>query len=283
MVIAAGLTWTTLILTLSAIIRNYIQTGNWDFSQKLNTNVVLNDRQLKFGVLWYSFFNSITNFFFLMLAFNALYHYAKLRHTEKDKERLEKEKLRAELQQLKGIINPHFLFNNLNSLSSLISEDPQRAESFLDELTKVFRYLLRNNETELTTLSQELQFIHSYYHLLQTRYGKAIRLEMNIDARYENWLIPPLTLQLLVENAFKHNQLNAENPLQISIATRANDQLIVSNTISRRQGQVDSTGIGLQNINARYAMMNHTGLVIEKNERFFNVSITLIKPADQTG
>lgn len=212
-----------------------------------------------------------------MLAYDVLYHYAKLRHSEMQQEKLEKEKLKAELQQLKGIINPHFLFNNLNSLSSLISEDPQRAESFLDELTKVFRYLLRNNETELTTLTQELQFIQSYYHLLQTRYGNAIRLDMEIDSRYEEMQIPPLTLQLLVENAFKHNQLSNENPLLITIKTQNGNKLVIKNNLRKRQGQVESTGIGLQNINARYAMLNQPGLVIEKNEQSFAVIISLVE------
>lgn len=274
--IIVGLAWTTLILMVSIWIRRYISTGAFSASIKFYTNVTLNDKRLSFGIVGYSFFNAIINFFFLMLAFDVLYHYAKLRYSEKEQERLEKEKLRAELQQLKGIINPHFLFNNLNSLSSLISEDPQRAESFLDELTKVFRYLLRNNENELTTLRQELQFIQSYYHLLQTRYGKAIRLDMKIDPAYEELMIPPLTLQLLVENAFKHNQLTIQQPLQIEITTAADNKLIVKNTVCQREGKVESTGIGLQNINARYQMLHHPGVVIEKTDRSFAVEISLI-------
>lgn len=276
--ITIGLAWTTLVLATSTILRNYIGTGTWDFQMIMKTSIVLNDKNIRFGVFGYSFFNAITNFFFLMLSFDILYHYAKLRHSEMEKEKLEKEKLKAELQQLKGIINPHFLFNNLNSLSSLISDDPAKAEIFLDELTKVFRYLLRNNEVELTTLAQEMQFIESYYHLLQTRYGKAIRMDVEIDSINEQMMIPPLTLQLLVENAFKHNQLSAENPLSILIVTTGRGKLIVENSVSKRHGQVESTGIGLQNINARYAMLNQPGLKIEKSEDHFSVTIQLIEP-----
>jgi LytS/YehU family sensor histidine kinase len=170
------------------------------------------------------------------------------------------------------------LFNNLNSLSSLIAEDPAQAEAFLDELTKVFRYLLRNNQAELTTLGQELQFIQSYYHLLQTRYGAGISMEVQIEKKYEAWKIPPLTLQLLVENAVKHNTLQKENPLHILLCAAEGNKLMVRNTLYRRATTVESTGIGLQNINARYKILNLPQVQIEKTDTHFTVIIPLIEP-----
>lgn len=276
-VIGAGLCYTTIILVISTLLRATL-TNKAGASLSDHSFVKINNSQIASGLWGYSFFNAIFIFFFLFAGFETLYHYARLRHTEKEKEQLEKDKLRAELNQLKGIVNPHFLFNNLNSLSSLIGENPVEAESFLDELTKVFRYLLRNNQTELTTLGQELQFIHSYYHLLQTRYGNGIKLDIQLDGKCGEWLLPPLTLQLLVENAVKHNQLQKEYPLKIEILPAPGHALMVRNTIFKREGMVESTGFGLQHISARYKMLRLPEIGIEKDHRYFTVIVPLVEP-----
>jgi two-component system LytT family sensor kinase len=279
LVTAIGLALTTLMLLLSTLTRFFIMEKNWAFTLAMSPSITFNGSKVSLSLLAYSFFNALVNFLFLLAGYEILYRYAQLRHTEKEKEMLEKEKLRAELNQLKGIVNPHFLFNNLNSLSSLISEDPQQAEDFLDELTKVFRYLLRNNQAELTMLGQELQFIQSYYHLLQTRYGTGINMVVLVKKEDENWQLPPLTLQLLVENAVKHNRLQKDHPLYIEIQSAPDHKLIVRNTMCKREGTVESTGIGLQNINARYKMLNLPGINIENNLQHFTVTIPLIEPA----
>jgi two-component system, LytTR family, sensor kinase len=276
-VIAAGLAWTSLILALSILFRKMAATGVFSTNMQIDTSIVLNNRKLVTGLLGYAFLDAVFAFPVLLVAYETLYYYARLQYTEKQKEKLEKEKLKAELQQLKGIINPHFLFNNLNSLSSLIIEDPVQAQDFLDELTKVFRYLLRNNDTELTPLSQELKFIQSYYHLLQTRYGKAIVMEMNIDSDYEELMIPPLTLQLLIENAVKHNRIQKEKPLKIELSSAPGNKLVISNNLCRKESDVESIGIGLQNINARYRMLDQPELVIEQMDNNFQVILTLVK------
>ncbi|WP_315819134.1 sensor histidine kinase [Paraflavitalea speifideaquila] len=276
-VILSGLLFTMVVLVASTFLRLGL-SGEWSGPVKDTSFVRINNSQVATGLWGYSFFNAIFIFFFLFAGFETLYHYARLRHTQKEKEQLEKDKLRAELNQLKGIVNPHFLFNNLNSLSSLIGENPARAESFLDELTKVFRYLLRNNQSELTTLELELQFIQSYYHLLQTRYGTGISLDIRIDRKYHAWRLPPLTLQLLIENAVKHNQLQKEHPLQIELSPAPGHTLMVRNTIFKRESVVESTGFGLQNINARYKMLHLPGVTIEKDAHYFTVIIPLIQP-----
>ncbi|TMI97163.1 MAG: hypothetical protein E6H06_02430, partial [Bacteroidetes bacterium] len=133
--------------------------------------------------------------------------YEKWRKMVDEAENLKKENLQSQLEGLKGQVNPHFLFNSLNSLSSLISEDPEKAEKFLDEMSKVYRYLLRTNEEGLTTLDSEMQFIQSYFHMLKTRYGDGLDMETKIDEHYMGYQLPPLTLQMLIENAVKHNMI----------------------------------------------------------------------------
>jgi sensor histidine kinase YesM len=276
-VVLTGLLFTMTALVASFLLRMAL-SGKWNGAITDTSFVRINNSQVATGLWGYSLFNAIFLFFFLFAGFETLYHYARLRHTQREKEQLEKDKLRAELNQLKGIVNPHFLFNNLNSLSSLISENPARAESFLDELTKVFRYLLRNNQSELTTLELELQFIQSYYHLLQTRYGSGISLDIRIDRKYDVWRLPPLTLQLLIENAVKHNQLQKEHPLQIELSAAPGHNLMVRNIIFKREGVVESTGFGLQNINARYKMLHLPEVKIEKDNHYFTIIIPLVEP-----
>ena len=277
-IIAIGLSYTTIVLIISTLLRVALLSDGIDITLRIGSQVKINNNQVAVGLWGYSFFNAFFVFFFLLAGFETLYHYAKLRYTEKEKEQLEKDKLRAELNQLKGIVNPHFLFNNLNSLSSLIGENPVKAEAFLDELTKVFRYLLRNNQAELATLGQELQFIQSYYHLLQTRYGSGININIRLDGKYGEWLLPPLTLQLLIENAVKHNSLHKEHPLEIELSSTPGNWLMVRNTIFKREGVVESMGFGLQNINARYKMLHLPEIIIEKDQHFFTVIIPLIEP-----
>ena len=277
-VIAAVLLFISLVLAPAVLLREFVATGRWDSSPVLDSNIVLNDRMLRLGLWGFALLNAVFILPVLLVAYEIIYHYAQLKDADRQRERLEKEKIKAELQQLNGIVNPHFLFNNLNSLSSLIGEDPGKAQDFLDELTKVFRYLLRNNETELTTLAQELDFIQSYYRLLKTRYGNAISLDIRIDKPFEELLIPPLTLQLLIENAVKHNRLQKEEPLKIELFAQPGNRLTVRNNLLKRDGKVESTGIGLQTINTRYRMLQLPGAEVEKKSDSFSVAISLIEP-----
>jgi two-component system, LytTR family, sensor kinase len=143
-----------------------------------------------------------------------------------EKERLEQLALQQEFFQLKSQVNPHFLFNCFNTLSSLITEDKKQAEIFLNELSKVYRYLLKNNENSMSSLRAEVRFIESYYRLLQTRHGEAVQLRMDIDKKHMDYLLPSLSLQLLVENAVKHNTLSKADPLLIDIFSTAETGLL---------------------------------------------------------
>ena len=196
--------------------------------------------------------------------------------TLSESEQLKKVNLQSRLDGLKDQVNPHFLFNSLNSLSSLISEDPKKASKFLDELSKVYRYLLRNNEEGLTTLTAELQFVRSYFHLLKTRYGDGIDIKINVDAACMNAQIPPLTLQLLIENAVKHNVILKEKPLQIEIVAINDGKLLVKNCLQRKLVKMPSTKIGLNNIMSKYKLLNQPQIdIMETNEEFI-VAVPLI-------
>jgi len=175
-------------------------------------------------------------------------------------------------------VNPHFLFNSLNSLSSLINEDPEKAEKFLDEMSKVYRYLLRTNEEGLTTLESEMQFIQSYFHMLKTRYGEGLDMETNIDDHYMNYQIPPLTLQMLVENAVKHNMIMKNNPLKILIMTTNSGKLIVSNNLQRKDRMVSSNRVGLTNIVNKYRLMKKEEISVRDDGKEFAVVVPLIQP-----
>ncbi len=194
-------------------------------------------------------------------------------------QQLRQEKTEAQMRALQSQISPHFLFNSLNSLSSLIGDDPGKAEQFVDELSTVYRYLLQASERELTTLDRELAFIHSYFHLLKTRFGSAIQLDLRVDPRYNAYQICPLTLQLLVENAVKHNVVLTEQPLRIEIATTPNGELTVGNNLQRKpNGRVISTGKGLLNITEKYKLLQCPGFRIQETDADFRVIVPLIKP-----
>ena len=276
--IVAGVLYTMVIIAMNLLAYRYLRTGQFTLDLRIDSNVYVNNTHVVVSLWNGALIKAAVYFSILLAVYETFYYFARLKFLEKEREWMEKGKLKAELQQLKGIVNPHFLFNNLNSLSALISENPPQAEIFLDELTKVFRYLLKNNETELTTLNQELQFIQSYYNLLRTRYGKGISMHLSIDQEYNELLIPPLTLQLLVENAVKHNRIQAENPLLIELLAAPGNKLVVRNNVSVKEGKSDSTGIGLQNIYARYKMLNLPVPVIEKGEIAFAVIIPLAIP-----
>ncbi len=187
------------------------------------------------------------------------------------------ENVKTQLHSLKQQVNPHFLFNSLNSLSSLITEDPQRAEKFLDEMAKVYRYMLRTNENELVCLSTELNFITSYFYLLKTRYGNGVEMNITPEAATKNLTIPPLNIQLLVENAVKHNIISKDKPLHIEIGIYENTWVYVKNNLQKKIIKVDSSKIGLQNINEKYRLLNMPDLIIEETNTEFLVLLALIE------
>ncbi len=182
----------------------------------------------------------------------------------------------VQLQNLKNQINPHFLFNNLSVLSSLVYNDQDKAVDFINQLSKVYRYILENRESELATIESEMTFINSYIFLLQIRFDKNIQFNIEIDSEKKQCLIPPMSLQLLIENAIKHNEISTDHPLTITIKTK-NEQIEISNNLQLRTNQEPSSKTGIQNIIDRYTYFTKREIEIIQDEKSFIVKIPILK------
>ena len=190
-------------------------------------------------------------------------------------EKYRAESLQAQLQNLKNQINPHFLFNNLSVLSSLVYKDQDKAVEFISQLSKVYRYLLDNQNSELVTVDKELVFIRSYVFLLQIRFGKNLNISTHIRNDDLQKRIPPMALQILIENAIKHNELSSDRPLQIDILTEG-EKLVVSNNLQLRSQHEPGSQTGLQNIRARYRFFTESIVEVIQDEGAFTVKIPLL-------
>lgn len=182
-----------------------------------------------------------------------------------------------ELQALKLQLDPHFVFNNLSVLSELILQDQQLGYDYTENFAKVYRYLLVNSKKKLVPLQEELHFLDAYLFLIQNRMGDGCCFHIDIDKSKLGMQIPPITLQLFIENALKHNRTEEENPLVVKIYSNDNDELVVSNTILPLIKKAYSTGIGLKNIVNRYALLSDRKVSIEENTETFTIKVPLIK------
>lgn len=191
----------------------------------------------------------------------------------------EKAKAEAELEALKNQIDPHFIFNSLNTLSYLIEDNPVRAKQFNDNLADVYRYILQNKARDLVLLREEIDFLTGYFSLLKIRFEKAVQLNFSIPAAAaEQFLIPPISLQILVENAIKHNEFNTSDPLIIDITLQDNE-LIIHNNIRKKRLRKASSKIGLQNLNDRYKLTTNSFITIQEGEKDFTVNLPVLKIA----
>jgi len=202
-------------------------------------------------------------------------------NTEKDQlllqtAKMEKDQIMAQFEILKSQINPHFLFNSMNILSSLIPKSPKLAVKFTSQFSKVFRKLLENNEEVVIPLDQELDFIKSFLFLQKMRFDKSLEIEVRIEKKKLNRALPPFGLQLLIENAIKHNIISEEQPLKITISNEG-DYLQVQNNLQLRLVHEESTRIGLKNLKARYQLLTDLPVVIEKTDTHYTAKIPLIE------
>lgn len=190
--------------------------------------------------------------------------------------KLQKENLQSQFDVLKQQVNPHFLFNSLNVLTSLIRLEPELAEKFTEHLAKVYRYVLENKDNELVSLSTEISFLSAYIFLINIRFMDKVMVNIRIPDHKMNLQIIPLAMQLLIENAIKHNAMSKKSPLVIDIFIDEHNQLKVVNNLQEREAHMTSTGIGLKNIQNRYRLLNNTIPVFEKTNTQFIASIPLI-------
>lgn len=205
------------------------------------------------------------------------YIFLKWKSSLSEKELIEQQRLVQEFDNLKKQINPHFLFNNLNILSSLITEDPVKAEYFLNELSRVYRYLLKGSEDGLTSLRAELDFIQSYFALLKIRHSDTIQMKLGIADEYMAAQLPSFSLQLLIENAVKHNVATKVSPLMIQLCTTAGGQLCISNNLQKKKGNILSNKVGLSTITENYRLLLNAEITVLELEQEFRVILPLIK------
>lgn len=205
----------------------------------------------------------------------AINFFKQWKKTLLEAEHYKQEKLKSDYRVLQNQVNPHFLFNSLNVLISEIKYNPKTAQDFTRKLSKVYRYVLQSKHHDLISLKKELEFIDSFIFLHKVRIGDALEYVVNISDEIVHKQIPPLTLQILIENAIKHNIANEENVLKISIESDANNTLIVSNNLQIID-TVDSTYTGLSNLSKRFELLKKDGFTYGKQEEKFVVSIPLI-------
>ena len=188
---------------------------------------------------------------------------------------LKRENIRSQFESLKHQVNPHFLFNSLNTLTTLIEENEALAQRFVQELSNVYRYVLESKDYPLIELDKEIKFIQAYSFLLKMRFGENLHININTSLGDNELFIPPLTLQLLVENAVKHNLISNDKPLTIIIES-ADGYLVVSNNLQRKNMPEDSTKVGLNNIRERYAYLCTQNITVEEDTHYFRVLLPLL-------
>jgi two-component system, LytTR family, sensor kinase len=218
---------------------------------------------------------------------NIIYFFMRqLRETQVEAEKLKKISLQARFQSLKDQVNPHFLFNNLNVLSTLVFKDQEMANEFIQQLSRVYRYVLQNQDKELIEVGEELAFIESYVYLLHTRFGENLTVCVDVPLPVRNYYTIPMAVQMLVENAIKHNVSSKSRPLKIDLFADEEGFLVVRNNLQRRTDLADplppehSTRIGLQNITKRYGFVSNKMVSVVADEKTFTVKLPLIQLAE---
>lgn len=215
----------------------------------------------------------------LMIVFEviyfALYSYNSYSKLQIETVKQERKQIELQLKALKSQLSPHFLFNCLNTISSLVYKDEKRAEIFIRKLAKMYNFTLKSYHQKLITVQEEINFVNAYVFLLQTRFQNKFTCSISIDDDFLATKIPPLTLQMLVENAVKHNQLSIDKPLKISIKS-TNKEIIIENNITEIPKSVASFNIGLKNINERYLLLVNKAISILKEDKFI-VKLPLIR------
>ncbi len=220
----------------------------------------------------------LISLFIYEIFYGWFFSYRYYAHTQVEQLRSERWQMELQFESLKNQISPHYLFNCLNTVSSLLFKDSHMAEEFIRRMADSFRYVLDNQKNKLVTLREELEFVKSYYYLLQVRYEHHLKLEINLPKNILDSPIPPLTLQMLVENAVKHNQISKEFPLLIYFVAQDNTHLQVISTKTIAQQNISSFKVGLDNIRNRYQFYTTEKIIVRDQEKFI-VQLPILKSA----
>lgn len=243
------------------IIGNILHGYSWQ--QNLNP--------LKLNIIYVS----LVNLFFHLV--NAIFFFFReYRRQWIEAEELRRSSTLAELEMVRSQINPHFLFNNLNVLSGMVIKDNPEANKFIEEFSKVYRYILSNQQKEVVELRSELEFIQPYIFLLKKRFNNGLKIDINVAEKFKDHYVVLAALQMLIENAIKHNVVSQNKPLHIDIHSNGNETLVVKNNLQPRTVNEPSSRIGLQNIRRRYEIVSGREVEIKKSGEAFEVLLPLL-------
>lgn len=215
----------------------------------------------------------ISLFFFL---YEGIYYLNKSKMIQVEKNELEKITAEQKLSTLKNQVNPHFLFNSLNTLVTMIPEEPDMAIEFVQNLSKTYRNILDVRDEKLIPIKQELMALDSYIYLLKTRFQGKIQIYNHLGEKVQQQFILPLSLQILIENAVKHNITSSSKPLKIGISEE-DGYIVVQNILQKKEQQYNSTKMGLANIRSRYKLLVNKEIIVEEAEKTFTVKLPIIK------
>lgn len=233
------------------------------------------------GFVWSFIIMGIVNIF-LTILYEGISRFDSWRANLRETDALKAVYRQSQLQGLKSQVNPHFLFNSLNSLSSLISDNEEEAEKFLDEMSKVYRYMLRNDDDHLVTVETELKFLQSYIYLLKARYGDGLRISINVNDADREKCIPPLTLQVIIENAIHQQTISKNSPLEIKIDSGKKHELIVKNNIQLKiVTEMADQETGLDNLIHKYRLLNDSIVLIEESGTERSIILPLITKKEE--
>lgn len=213
----------------------------------------------------------------IVLLYESGYFFEKWKKQTIETEQVKSQQIRSELIVLKNQISPHFLFNSLNTLVTLIDENPILASKFTEKLSQVYRYILKYKDKEIVKLKTELKFIHDYSYLLKMRFEKSLTITISIDSEAREQYVAPLTIQMLVENAVKHNIVSISKPLMLDIYVENGKTLVVKNNLQRRSKGVNSLNTGLENIKQRYKLLGNRAVDVIETREHFLVAIPLLE------
>jgi len=228
----------------------------------------------------HEFLKSLSSFVvttIVLLVYEGSYLSKRLGDVEVEKGKLESQNISSQLEGLKNQVSPHFLFNSLNTLCTLIPESPERAERFVQKLSKVYRYILEIRDKKIITLKEELDYLTAYTFLVKERFGSNIEINVDIDDSFYRHHIVPLSLQILMENAIKHNIISKDQPLHIDIYVDDQNKLVIKNNLQAKRHVSSSTKFGLENIKDRYRFFTHKTVDVIPTAQHFIVILPLIE------
>jgi len=213
--------------------------------------------------------------FLSLLVGNAVLFFRNWKEATIQQEELKRAHLALQYQSLKDQVRPHFLFNSLSSLATLINTDADKATHFVHKLSDVYRYVLEQRENELVPLKEELKFLEDYIYLQKIRFGDSLKVEFSLNLD-QTRLVIPLSLQMLVENAIKHNEVSREHPLQVDILSTEQGHVIIKNKLRKKEVTETSLGMGLENLRKQVAFFSDDSLLVQEESESFIVRIPTI-------